>query len=235
MFATTPQERHHRLEACAKEPWTVSWIETMEPGEVLYDVGASTGPYSLVAGSRGVRVFAFEPAYASYPRLYEHILLNRLSALVTALPFAVSSRTGLGLMQYASRHPGFSGHSFQPEADTTDTGTELPILEQLVPSFRMDDLPAFDGRIRPPNHVKLDVDGAEAAVLEGARGTLASPGFRSLLLEMDHRHEADLVALARDLGLRLAQRFEASSAPWVSPSGRRRLDTAYGLFFRRSP
>jgi len=62
---SSPQEVK-RLTACAKEPWTIEWIETwLGPGETLYDIGANVGAYSLVAAEQhggDVSVVAFEPA-----------------------------------------------------------------------------------------------------------------------------------------------------------------------------
>jgi hypothetical protein len=49
--------------------------------------------------------------------------------------------------------------------------------------FRLDDLVDRFG-LPLPNHIKLDVDGGELAVLDGASRTLASPTLRSVLVEV---------------------------------------------------
>ena len=46
----------------SKEPDTIAWIAGFQPGEVLVDIGANVGMYTIwAAKTRGVRVFAFEP------------------------------------------------------------------------------------------------------------------------------------------------------------------------------
>src|ERR671932_123659 len=56
-----------RLRPVAKEPWTVRWLErSLRDGDVLYDVGANVGAYSLIAAALGAQVVAIEPAYANY-------------------------------------------------------------------------------------------------------------------------------------------------------------------------
>ena len=48
-----------------KEPETIAWMGEFGSGEVMVDVGANVGMYSIwAAKTRGVRVFAFEPGDA---------------------------------------------------------------------------------------------------------------------------------------------------------------------------
>ena len=61
----TPWLRGERL--FSKEPDTIHWInEIMQPGDILYDIGANIGTYSLYAASRNIEVYAFEPESTSY-------------------------------------------------------------------------------------------------------------------------------------------------------------------------
>src|SRR5438046_1543914 len=62
---TSRTEILSRLRPCEKEPWTVAWLErTVRPGDVLWDVGANVGAYSLIAASLGreaAQIVAVEP------------------------------------------------------------------------------------------------------------------------------------------------------------------------------
>ncbi len=193
-----------RLRSCAKEPWTVAWIERwLEPGETLYDVGANVGAYALVAAkvAPDARVVAFEPGYASFASLCENILLNDAAETVHPLPVALGASTCLTLFNYRELDAGAALHSLG------DDGGFVAAYRQPVLSYRLDDLVATFG-LRPPNHVKLDVDGAESDVLEGARDLLTSETLRSLMVEVDGPAETAIVGRLAAAGLELVERYE---------------------------
>src|SRR6185369_11103747 len=59
--------RVHTLDT--KEPDTIAWLAKMQPGEVLFDVGANMGQYSLIAAKYGLTVHAFEPESQNFALL----------------------------------------------------------------------------------------------------------------------------------------------------------------------
>lgn len=169
------------------EPETLAWIDAMAPGEVLWDIGASFGQFALYAGQRGARVIAFEPKATSFALLVEHVALNRLGAAVTPLCLALSERTGLTTLTLASLEAGAAMNALGGARD--QWGRSPQGFAQPVQAMRMDDAArALD--LPLPDHIKLDVDGAEEWILRGGPETLART--RSVLLEV----EGDLVARA---------------------------------------
>jgi len=69
-----------------KEPETLNWIDAwMKPGEILFDIGASTGLYSFYAARRGVNVYAFEPTLHIYKSLTENVYANRSLPVIPML------------------------------------------------------------------------------------------------------------------------------------------------------
>ncbi len=55
--ATSMPELRWRARSCAKEPWTVRWIqESIRKGDVLYDIGANVGTFALLAAREPRRV-----------------------------------------------------------------------------------------------------------------------------------------------------------------------------------
>ncbi|HEY5918287.1 MAG TPA: hypothetical protein VIU13_12820, partial [Chryseolinea sp.] len=44
-----------------KEPETLDWIDKFKKDEILFDIGGNIGVYSMYAGKKGARVYAFEP------------------------------------------------------------------------------------------------------------------------------------------------------------------------------
>lgn len=195
---TSRREILSRLRPCAKEPWTVDWLErTLRDGDVLYDIGANVGGYSLIAaslGREGARVVAVEPSYANYAALCDNVVMNRFENMVVPLPVLLGETTGLVGMGYRDIEAGAAEH------EVGDGG--LPTL-----SFRLDDLVAqLD--LRAPTLLKIDVDGAEAAVLAGARATLARPELRSVLVEVERSGGDVVAATLAGAGLQLAERID---------------------------
>ncbi len=152
----------------------------LEPGEVFWDVGANIGYFSLVAaaavGERG-EVAAFEPGAAALARLRENVSLNSFPqvriyhlAMADVDGEAVLYRTGGIADSSASLYPAAAGGA---AGETCTTVT----LDGLL---KKEDL-------RPPDFVKLDVEGAELAALRGGAQILAD--FQPLLLvEMEEKN-----------------------------------------------
>lgn len=126
--------------------------EHIRPGQTVLDIGAAAGYYTLVSaglvGKTG-RVFAFEPDPTNLKYLRAHVQQNRLSQVVV-LPLAIADRHGV------ARFGGGSG---------TGTGRLCDDGAHEVPLTRLDDL--LEEVRFAPNHLKIDVEGAELAVLHG--------------------------------------------------------------------
>jgi FkbM family methyltransferase len=177
----------HRLYSCRKEPETVAWIEEfVRPGEVVFDIGANVGAFSLVVGrATGGRctVYAFEPSFSTYAQLSRNVALNGCQGRVIPMLVALSDENGLVTFNYSSLDPGAALHALGDSVDYRGRPFR-PALAQPVLSYRMDDFVAqFAGRT--PNHIKLDVDGIELKVLRGGPKTLADPALRSVLVEVE--------------------------------------------------
>jgi len=125
------------------------------------DIGANFGIYSLLAAKAGKPVVAFEPLRENYESLLGNIQRNRLEG-IEAHALALSDKPGVlamaGFGEMASLTPGWANiHATQT---------------QWVAANRLDHLLA--GRFAGQRlFIKLDVEGHEAAVLEGAAETLA--------------------------------------------------------------
>ena len=167
-----------------KEPDTIRWIEAMEQGGVLVDIGANVGMYSIFSAvTRKMRVYAFEPESQNYALLNANIAANELSQQVLAFPLALSDAMQLDKLFLSEFAVGGSCHSFaaeidfnlKPRAAAFTQGAFSVTLDQLVES----------GAIPMPDYIKLDVDGIEHKVLAGAMKTLANPHVKGLLVELN--------------------------------------------------
>jgi len=176
-----------RLHSCKKEPDTVEWIETfIMEGEVLYDIGANSGVYSLIASKffgGKVQVYAFEPAFLNFSQLCKNLVLNACQDSVVPLPIALSDTTSIANFNLQNFVPGGAIHSLG-EAMDSEGNYFTPIARQAVLSYRVDDL-IGQFNLRLPNHVKIDVDGNEFSILKGMEETLNGHSIKSVLLELN--------------------------------------------------
>jgi FkbM family methyltransferase len=157
---------------------------------VVYDIGANVGFYSLLAahltGPEG-KVYAFEPLHRNVEFIRRHAALNRCEN-IEVFEAAVSDRAGEAFFD-----PGVSiatGH-------LSENGTIS------VRQVCLDDLLA-EGSIAPPNALKVDVEGAEYAVFQGAKKTIEA--HRPLIF-LD-THGRDVHALTIELLAGYGYHFE---------------------------
>ena len=139
-------------------------LHFLRSDDLFVDVGANVGSYTILACSAvRARGIAFEPVPNTFHKLVENIRLNHLDDKVKCI------NKGLG------SHEG--NIAFTSENDTTNhvvaSGEQCKNLIN-VEVVTLDT--AINGNA--PSLMKIDVEGYETPVLEGARNTL-EPTFRS--------------------------------------------------------
>ena len=143
------------------EPWMVEWLKNfLYPGGTFVDVGAHIGYFTLIAadivGPKG-RVIAFEPA----PRNASILMANVNSAgkgdMVEIVRAAVGAKSGTILFQVVSGQDYCSRIAAEGECSET-----IVVVQCTLNEF---DLP--QGTV-----IKVDVEGAEVDVLQGATNHL---------------------------------------------------------------
>lgn len=201
--------------SCQKEPETVRWLENyIKPGQVLFDVGANIGAYSLIAAKyhKGtVKVYAFEPAFQNYSILVKNILQNDCSEIIFPLNAPLDEAETLATFNYSSIEEGSACHAFGESIDYKGESFQ-PVFKQLAMSTTIDRLVQHYGLPRP-NHIKLDVDGLELKILQGSKATISGDWFQSLLVEVGDRFGLDKISsLLEDSGLRFADKYDLQGA-----------------------
>jgi len=165
-----------------KEPGTIDWIHSFNPGETFVDVGI--GMYTIYAGVvAGARVFAFEPESQNYAELCRSIFFNGGARKnIVAWCVAVGDEpVEISQLLVRDLHTGYSFHDFgEPSRDYSP---EERFAQGSV-AFSLDHLVAT-GAIPEPDHVKIDVDGHENKVVRGMRGLLERRAMRTVLIEAD--------------------------------------------------
>jgi FkbM family methyltransferase len=179
----------------------------LKPGMTVVDVGANVGLYSILAekmvGPTGT-VWAFEPSLESYQRLERNLQLNGCSR-VTPVRAALSTQAE-GFLQLKS-DAGF-GDAYRYLAPTTVVDPGNPHSE-WVPVTTLDAFSRQE-KIGSATFLKIDVEGGEYAVFQGARDFLRSSPNVCIMFESDPEwcrragcRQEDSFELLAQLGFRL--------------------------------
>jgi len=157
--------------------------DLVRPGQVVWDVGANVGLFSFAAaaavGSAGC-VLAIEPDTRLAGLLRRSAALNHAQAPVQVLPAAISDEVSVARFHVARRNRATS------HLDGYGTAMAGGVrCTELVPTVTLDSLAAH---FPAPDVLKIDVEGAEFAVLAGAAQVLGH--FPAIICEVAARNAA---------------------------------------------
>lgn len=172
------------------EPETFAWMRAALAGRdgVFVDVGAATGWFSIPFALAGARVVAFEPNPSVFARLAANLALN--AATIDARPCAASRVAGSATFMRNPRVPLTSGGSIE-----VATCARPERLE--VETARLDEALVDLSRVAL---IKIDVEGHEIAVLDGAASTIARDRPHLVLEANTARHRAAIEAWLAGMG-----------------------------------
>ncbi len=168
----------------------------IQPGDLVFDIGAHVGDRVSSFRRLGARVVALEPQ----PQLVRALrLIHGRDPNVLIIPAAAAAETGERVLHINTRNPTVStiSDAFLVEADGA-LGWEGQVWDRslTVPAVTLDRLIAMFG---PPAFIKIDVEGYEDQVLAG----LTQPA-KALSFEM--------TTIARDVAQRCIERLSALGA-----------------------
>lgn len=176
-------ERYRADSYAAKEPETLDWLDqNLRDGDVLYDVGANIGLYSLYAAKRqrGCHVYAFEPAGQNFARLLRNVAANGLDNVIPC-NMPLSDAQAFALFFVSDLEAGSAFHNLGGE--NPGKRSAGPSLRQGALAISVDAL-ISDFGLPAPALIKLDVDGLEDKIVAGASKILRSPSLRGVLVEV---------------------------------------------------
>ncbi len=196
-----------------KEPETIEWIDKMEIGSLLWDIGANVGLYSVYAGVKGLRVCAFEPSALNTFLISKNIELNNLKDNVTLFPIAISDKNEFGYLNMTSTELGGALNEFnKDDLESVHAGkcSRDVVFKQGMFAYSIDEMIEKYG-FDIPNYIKIDVDSIEDKIIFGANRTLANNGVKGILVELDETEERTdkLIEFLADKGLFLKEKRQA--------------------------
>ena len=189
------------------EPHVTAVVRSLlRPGDVVADVGANIGYFTLLAArlaGDGGHVYAIEPSPGTYASLVDNLRRNDLRN-VTPVRAAAGAEAGEATLRdvVEGTNRGASSLRSDPERGW---GVRKAV-EVVVPLRTLADIVPLEAwpRLRL---VKIDVEGFEADVLRGLVPVLEGGHRPSLLVEVhtdiDPNAAAAVVGLADRFGLRL--------------------------------
>ncbi len=163
-------------------PEMLVWAQRLGPGDLFIDVGANAGVYSLWAADLGADVVAVEPSPQAARWLQRNIELNRFP--ITVIEAALTDFEGTTGFDSSGDAVGHIGGPETVAATTLD---------------------AVMGQRRAAG-VKIDVEGFERFVLQGASMALAEHRIECLQLEWNQCSQMAL-GEGRERTIHLLERF----------------------------
>ncbi len=160
--------RAYALKRIHEEATTSLFCNTVKEGDVVVDLGANIGYFTLLAAKlvgRQGKVYAFEPEPRNYSYLLKNIQLNGYDQVV-ALQKAVADKPGrvkLFICPYDTGHHTIQQYGGIKEYRPELAGDKKEFVE--IETVRLDDF--FEGIAVRPNVIKMDVEGAEMLALSG--------------------------------------------------------------------
>lgn len=146
-------------------------LHFLRPEDLFVDIGANVGSYTILACSAvGTRGVAFEPVPSTFKRLVENMRINHLDEKVECINKGVGATQG--------------SIAFTSDSDTTNHA--LASGEQCDNKVTVE-VTSLDAALhgQGPSLIKIDVEGFETPVLEGAQETLKNHALNAVIMELN--------------------------------------------------
>ena len=193
-----------RAKFCYKEKSTVLWIEKYyQKGDVIFDVGANIGAVSLISAAflqKQCKIYAFEPLPTTFSMLFQNIIINSFSHVITPVNIALSDKIEVDDFILTSIEAGTSGHSIK--SGMLERGENNVVVANKLEIFTstIDQLKK-EYHINHINHMKIDVDGCDYEVLLGGEGVLSNAALKTILIEKNDKAN-NIISLLNKYGFK---------------------------------
>lgn len=172
----------------------------LRAGDSFVDVGANIGLYTLPAAAKKARVVSVEPSFRNRERLEENLRINGITS-VRVEACALGEKAG---------EMAFCDADALAHVELAGNGPRVPVhtLDSILP----------EGEI---SLLKVDVEGFELSVFQGAENAMRAGRLPVILFEMNHLYErygvtaADIFGFLRSRGYQIA-RYEHDARQLVT-------------------
>ena len=159
--------------------WNVKkfMLENYQNYTVFLDIGANIGTYSILLGRKGLKCFAFEPSQENFKVLKKNIELNNLQEKVKFFNYGLGKTNCEKEFVFNSLNTGAS-HVISNSGEDKNYNIYIKSFDSVYKDFNFKKEDKF--------LIKIDVEGMEPNVLEGAKSFLLE--FSEILVVAEDKH-----------------------------------------------
>jgi len=145
-------------------------LHLLRSSDLFVDIGANIGSYTVLSAAHvGAQTISFEPVPATYAHLVRNILINQVQDRATPLNMALGAKKGT--IEFTSTLDSMNHVATSEDKDKIKV--EISTLDEIIGE-------------RTPALLKIDVEGFETEVINGAKNTLAKSGLKAIIIELNN-------------------------------------------------
>ena len=150
-------------------------LHVLSPDDLFVDIGANVGAYTVLASAvKKARSYCFEPVPSTYWKLMDNIRINDLNNRVTALNIGISDKEdtlSFTIGENCTNHVIAAGESAMDIVKVKVLPLDIVLADES------------------PSILKIDVEGFETSVINGADNILRNKSLHSVIMELDGHGE----------------------------------------------
>ena len=175
------------------EPLTLDWLESFDENSIFYDIGSNIGGFSFLASviNKNIKVFSFEPNFMNFYCQLKTCVQNKFSNIFP-MNLAINDNDEFNLFKYDWLNNGSKGtFGDKLKAEMLNSDYSNPFKRGIsseigILGVSLDSL-VYDFGLDIPNYIKIDVDGNDLLVLEGAKKLLYEDSVKEIFVEIDDK------------------------------------------------
>jgi|TARA_B110000459_G_scaffold194033_1_gene232966 FkbM family methyltransferase len=186
----------------SKEPGTLKWIDSFKNDEktIFWDIGANIGLFTLYASQKhnNIKIFSFEPSTSNLRVLSRNISINKLQERISINQFPLTKNENSYLVLKETRFQegcasNTFGEDFGHDGNKIHEKNSYKVFGNNINNL-------IDKKILDlPDYIKIDVDGIEHLILEGADKYLNSKKIKSISVEINEKFEKQKIMVNKIL------------------------------------
>jgi len=146
----------------------------IERGQIVIDIGANIGYYTLMAAARvgkNGKVYSFEPFSSTFDLLQENIRINKFENVILSKIAVLDKEGTIELHLSSVTNTGSTSISFPPNYSGKKENVKCITLDKFIK----------EKELKKVDIIKIDVEGAEVKVLNGMKKLLSTQSPKVLI------------------------------------------------------